>query len=214
MGWPKSSFGFFHKMLGKGCPLQYSGLENSMDCSPWGRRESDTTESLSLSHKKFWPTQYLQFLYIYLFLTFHGIIQCMAFGSDFFPLAQRFQGLSLQHVSVLYSFLLLTSSPLCQDRGFPGGTSGKEPACQCRRLRDTGSIPGFERSPGGGHGTPLQCSCLENPMDRGAWRAAVYRVTQSRTRLKQFSTHTCMYEYTTFYLSTHLVNSCIHKNLK
>ena len=135
MGWPKSSFGFFHKMLGKGYPLQYSGLENSMDCSPWGRRESDTTESLSLSHKKFWPTQYLQFLCIYLFLTFHGIRQCMAFGSDFSPLAQRFQGLSLQHVSVLYSFLLLNSSPLCQYRGFPGGTSGKEPACQCRRLK-------------------------------------------------------------------------------
>ena len=43
-------------------------------------------------------------------------------------------------------------------------------------VRDTGSIPGLGRSPGGGHGNPLQHSCLENPMDRGAWRATVHRV--------------------------------------
>ena len=47
--------------------------------------------------------------------------------------------------------------------GFPGGTSGKEPSCQCRRHRDTGSIPGSGRSPGEGNGNPLQYSCLENP---------------------------------------------------
>ena len=41
---------------------------------------------------------------------------------------------------------------------------------------DTGSIPGLGRSPGGGHGHPLQYSCLENPMDRGAWRATVHGV--------------------------------------
>ena len=50
--------------------------------------------------------------------------------------------------------------------------------------RDPGSIPGLERSPGGGHGNPLQYSCLENPMDRGAWRATVHRVSVSWTRLK------------------------------
>ena len=44
--------------------------------------------------------------------------------------------------------------------------------------RDMGSIPGSGRSPGGGHGTPLQYSCLENPMDRGAWRAIVHGVAQ------------------------------------
>ena len=49
---------------------------------------------------------------------------------------------------------------------------------------DTGSIPGSGRSPGGGHGNPLQYSCLEIPMDRGAWRAMVHRVAKSRTRLK------------------------------
>ena len=47
-----------------------------------------------------------------------------------------------------------------------------------------GSIPGLGRSLGGGHGNPLQYSCLENPMDRGAWWATVHWVTESRTRLK------------------------------
>ena len=50
-----------------------------------------------------------------------------------------------------------------------------------RDIRDKGSIPGLGRSPGEGNGYPLQYSCLENPMDRGAWRATVYRVAQSHT---------------------------------
>ena len=53
-----------------------------------------------------------------------------------------------------------------------------------------GSIPGLGRSLGGGHDNPLQYSCLENPKHREAWRATVYRATKSRTRLKQFNTHT------------------------
>ena len=48
---------------------------------------------------------------------------------------------------------------------------------------DPCSVPGSGRSPGEGHGNPLQFSCLENPMDRGAWRAAVHRVTKSQTQL-------------------------------
>ena len=66
--------------------------------------------------------------------------------------------------------------------GFPGGASGKEPTCQCRRRE--GLVPGLGRSPGGANGLPLQYSCLENPMDRGAWRATVHGVTKSQTRLK------------------------------
>ena len=54
-------------------------------------------------------------------------------------------------------------------------------------MRDPGSIPGSGRSPGGGRGNPLQYSCLENPMDRGAWWATVHRVSKSQLRL---STHT------------------------
>ena len=57
-------------------------------------------------------------------------------------------------------------------------------------VREAGSIPGSGRSPGGGHGNPLQYSCLENPMDRGAWPAMVHRVTKSQTRLKQDLVHT------------------------
>ena len=55
-------------------------------------------------------------------------------------------------------------------------------------VRDTGSLPGLGRSPGEGHGNPLQFSCLQNPMVRGAWWATVHRVAQSWTRLKQQST--------------------------
>ena len=51
-------------------------------------------------------------------------------------------------------------------------------------VRDTGSSPGQGISSGGGHGNPLQYSCLENPVDRGAWRATVHRVTKSGTQVK------------------------------
>ena len=56
-------------------------------------------------------------------------------------------------------------------------------------IRDVGSIPGSGRSLGGGHGSPLQYPCLENPMGRGAWWATVYGGTKSQTWLKQLSTH-------------------------
>ena len=55
----------------------------------------------------------------------------------------------------------------------------KNLAAKAGVVRDLGSIPRSGGSPGGGHGSPLQCSCLENPMDRGAWWATVYRVTES-----------------------------------
>ena len=48
-------------------------------------------------------------------------------------------------------------------------------------VRDMGPIPGLVRSPGGGHGNPLQYSCLENPMDRGAWQAAAHRTAHDQT---------------------------------
>ena len=61
-----------------------------------------------------------------------------------------------------------------------GGSDSKESACNVGDLR---TIPGSGRSPGGGNGYPLQHSCLENSMDRGAWQATVYGVTKSQTRL-------------------------------
>ena len=70
--------------------------------------------------------------------------------------------------------------------GFPGGSEDKASTCNAG---DSGSIPGLGRSPGEGNDNPLQYSCLENPMDRGAWGATVHGVTKSRTRLSDF-THT------------------------
>ena len=67
-------------------------------------------------------------------------------------------------------FFLLALGPCLAVLGFPGGSDGKESACN---VGDPGSIPGLRRSPGEGNGYPLQCSCLQNSMDRGAWRATV-----------------------------------------
>ena len=69
-------------------------------------------------------------------------------------------------------------------KGFPGSSDGKASAYN---VGDLGSIPGLGRSPGDGNGNPLQYSCLENPMDRGAWWAIVHGVTKSRTRLGAFT---------------------------
>ena len=66
----------------------------------------------------------------------------------------------------------------------------KNPPANEGDIRDTGSIPGSERSPGGGPDNPLQYSCLESPMDRGAWRATVHGVAESDMTVKQLSTHT------------------------
>ena len=69
-------------------------------------------------------------------------------------------------------------------RGLPGGSEVKASACNAG---DLGSIPGSGRSPGEGNGNPLQYSCLENPMDRGAWWATVHGVAKSQTRLGDFT---------------------------
>ena len=73
-------------------------------------------------------------------------------------------------------FLALNNVPL----GFAGGSDGKESACNAG---DLGPIPGSGRSPGEGNGHPFQSACLENPMHRGAWRATVHGVANSRARL-------------------------------
>ena len=85
------------------------------------------------------------------------------------------------------SFFFAYCSITCMQRvvhiigvGFPGGANGKN----LGDVRDAGSIPGSGRSPGGGHGHPLQYSCWENPVDRGAWWTMVHGVAKSQTRLK------------------------------
>ena len=70
--------------------------------------------------------------------------------------------------------------------GFPGGSELACIAASACNAGDLGSIPGSGRSPGEGNGNPLQYSCLENPMDGGAWWATVHGITKSRTRLSDF----------------------------
>ena len=72
---------------------------------------------------------------------------------------------------------------------FPGGSDGKASACN---VGDPGSIPGLGRSPGEGNGHPLQYSCLENPMDGGAWWATVHGVTKNQTQLSDFTFKTIL----------------------
>ena len=86
---------------------------------------------------------------------------------------------------MLYNVMLVSAVQPCESAisiytsppsSFPGGSDGKESAYN---LGDLGSIPGLGRYPGRGHGNPLQYSCLENPMNRGAWRATVRGVAKS-----------------------------------
>ena len=93
----------------------------------------------------------------------------------------------------------------------------KSPTAKAGDIRDMGSIPGLERSPGGGHGSPLQYSCLENPMGRGALQATVHRVRKSWTQLRQLSMHTymcaCVCEYMCVYVYMYVyicIYECIH----
>ena len=64
----------------------------------------------------------------------------------------------------------------------------KNPPVDAGHVRDMGSIPGWGRSPGGAHGNLLQYSCMENPMDRGAWWAIVHGVAKSQTQMRGLST--------------------------
>ena len=75
----------------------------------------------------------------------------------------------------------------------PGGTSGKKPAYQCRRCKRCRFNPWFEKILAEGHGHPLQYSCLENPMDRGAWKALVNGVAE--LDMTEEAAHLHMYIY-------------------
>ena len=97
------------------------------------------------------------------------------------PVDQSLQGSPKSLAWALLSYLLPWHW-----MGFPGGSSGKESACNAG---DLGLIPGSGRCPGEGNGYSRQYSCLENPMDRGAWWATVYGVTKSQTRLKDEQFH-------------------------
>ena len=82
-------------------------------------------------------------------------------------------------IRVIFFFLIVVKYTY-----FPGGSDGK---ASVYNVGDPGSSPELGRYPAEGNGNPLQYNCLENPMDRGAWQAAVYGVTKSRTRLSYFT---------------------------
>ena len=106
---------------------------------------------------------------------------------------------TLMFKPALFTVAKTQKQPKCPWMGFPGGASGEEPACprrldkrcgsipesrRCPRrldMRDAGSVPESRRRPGVGHGKPLQYSCLEKPIDIGAWKAAVHGVAKTWT---------------------------------
>ena len=92
---------------------------------------------------------------------------------------------------------------------FPGGASGQNPTANAEDIRDAGLIPGSGRFPGGEHGNPLQYSCLENPMDRGAWWAIVHRVTKSWAWLKRHCTHVHVHTHTYNILCVFVAQLCL-----
>ena len=128
-----------------------------------------------------------------------------------FPLTPRielkfFPG-STRSCTDLHLCVYLTSIPF-----IPQWRSGEESASNSGDARDLGSIPGLGRSPGTGSDKPLQCSCLENLMARGAWWATVHGVTHSWTCLKRLSsssrriyTHICLIIMYLLFTFTHFI---------
>ena len=116
-------------------------------------------------------------------------------------------GKSVALFSFFYSFVFIIQIPQRQPnlnilttrtrtiRASPVAQRKKSP-CNAGATEDAGLIPGLEGFSGGGRGNPLQCSCLENPMYRGAWQATVHRVTKSWMWLKWLSMHTCTHVHT------------------
>ena len=92
----------------------------------------------------------------------------------------------------------------------------KNPPANTGDMRDVGPIPASGRSPGGRHSNLLQYSCLENPMNRGAWQATVHRVAKSQTRLKSLSRHAYKVgrsKYSIFDIHMHFNTICFPINL-
>ena len=110
---------------------------------------------------------------------------------------------------ILYPFLIRFVFLLfnCKFQIFPGSSEGKVSAYNAG---NPGSIPGSGRSPGEGNGNPLQYSCLENPMDGGAWLATVQGVTKSWTRLRHF---TLKENELTFWMRRLLFRDCGLRNM-
>ena len=109
----------------------------------------------------------------------NGLIQDVFFCAGFLSFSIVGGSSVLSHVIVSHSFSLFYNVLQCE-YGFPSGSDSKETACNAE---DPGLIPGSQRSPGEGNRYPVQYYCLENPMDRGAWGAAVHGITKIWTQL-------------------------------
>ena len=141
--------------------------------SPRGHKESDTTEQLHF------PPVCCRGIYTHLHLiASNTIIQfthlCVCLPC--LPMGSRKSGTYLY----VLSFPSLFSLCIVGDGVSQVILVVKNLLANAGERRDTSLIPGLGRSSGGGHGSPLQYSCLENPMDRGAWRVTVHRITQSQ----------------------------------
>ena len=142
-----------------------------MGYSTWGCKESDTTERLRTQHIR------IQSILLWLMRKKKSQKVCGNQMTLWINLSS--------HIACVYGGILICLSLdvfiflvqyVC---GVP----------QCLSAGDAGSLPRSRRSPGGGHGNPLQYSCLENPMDKRAWWATIHRVAKSRTQVKRLTTH-------------------------
>ena len=146
-------------------PGKFHGQRSLIGYSPWGHKESDTTEWL------------------------HFLFSAESPGKEIKGVRIRKEEAKLFLLQMTWIFKSHS------ERIYKQKTSrGQESAHNARDTGDAGLIPGWRRSPGGGHGNTLQYSCLENFMYSGAWWATVPGVTKSWTRLKQLSTHARMHD--------------------
>ena len=169
---------------GNGTPLQYSCLENPMDGRAWWAAVHGVPKS---------RTRLSDFL---LTFHFHALEKEMATHSSVLP--WRIPGTGEPGGLPIYGVaqsrtrlkqLSSSSSSWSVERVSQVVLVVKKPSVNIGAVRNAGLIPGSGRSPGGGHHNPLQYSCLENPMDRRAWWAAVHRVAKNQTWLKRLSMH-------------------------
>ena len=167
-------FHFSLSCIGEGNrnPLQCSCLENPRDRGAWWAAIYGVSQSRTrlkwLSSSS--SSSSMCRLQSYICISFH----CILYPRQF-----------MAHSRHSVVFIELNRKAVCKLKGIN--------TYLFRRQKRLGMNPGSRRSPGGGHGYPLQHSCLENPMDRGAWRATVHGVTKSWTRLKWLSTHSKAY---------------------
>ena len=96
--------------------------------------------------------------------------------------------ISESHTHPLFKWYL-TNRHFLLEISWDYGRDGASQMANAGDIKDTDLIPGLEKSPGGGHGNPLQYSCLENPMDRGAWEATFHGTAKSQTWLRQLNIH-------------------------